>query len=584
MSTPYTSRPIRVTIIGAGFHLSSHARFTIFEKSPKPGGTWFENRYPGCACDVPSHLYQYSFKPNTEWSQFYASSSEIQRYLEDVIEEYEFGSFIRYNSLVTHAKWDDDQGIWRTQIAANGSNVTVESEILINAGGILNNPAMPVILGLDTFAGPILHTAAWDDTVALYGKRVAIIGAGASAIQLLPAIQDHVKHADVFIRTPSWISPPVALPVGVEKDHRYSEEEKQRFRDDAAEYLSMRKGLENQFNRMFGAFKRDGSEQAALRARFEGRMKSLIKDENLQKKLIPSFEAGCRRINPGEEYLLALQEENVSPIFDPIREIVPDGVVMQDGKIHEADILIAATGFNTSFRPRFPIIGLDGVNLQDLWESNPVSYFGIAVSGFPNYLMFLGPNTPISNGSLMGPLEATSDYITRLLLKLTRQSAKSFNIHPTVQADFDTHTQSYMQEMVWSGPCRSWFKNNVTGKVTALWPGSSLHYMQILAEDRWEDYEWVYGERWNRFKYFNQGFSWIERAGQDMLGVEMSRLRGASTVADPNSDLSFYLENRDAVPLSSGRREKDEGEVVRRQEVQEVQEVQEGEVLERART
>ena len=153
---------------------------------------------------------------------------------------------------------------------------------------------------------------------------------------------------------------------------------------------------------MFGAFKRDGSEQVALRARFEGRMKFLIQDEELQKKLIPSFEAGCRRINPGEDYLLALQEANVSPIFYPIREIVPHGVVTRDGEIHEVDILIAATGFNTSFRPRFPIIGLDGANLQDLWGKNPISYFGIAVSGFPNYLMFLGPNTPISNGSLMG--------------------------------------------------------------------------------------------------------------------------------------------------------------------------------------
>ncbi|KAL4969944.1 flavin-containing monooxygenase [Aspergillus stella-maris] len=509
----------------------------------------------------------------------YASSSEIQQYLEDVIEEYELGQSIRYNSLVTHAEWDDNRGIWRAQINQNenGTTSTVESEILINAGGILNNPAMPTIPGLDTFAGSILHTAAWDDIVDLSGKRVAIIGAGASAIQLLPAIQKDVKHADVYIRTPSWISPPVALPPGVEKDHRYSEEEKQQFRDDPAGYLSMRKGLEDQFNGMFGAFKRDGSEQAALRARFEGRMKSLIRDENLQKELIPSFEAGCRRINPGEEYLLALQEENVSPIFDPIQEIVPHGVMTKDGDVHEADILIAATGFNTSFRPRFPIIGLDGVNLQNIWETNPVSYFGIAVSGFPNYLMFLGPNTPISNGSLMGPLEATSDYMTRLLLKLTRQSAKSFNIHPTVQTEFDTHTQSYMQDMVWTGPCRSWFKNNTTGKVTALWPGSSLHYMQVLAEDRWEDYEWVYHKGENRFKYFREGFSWIERTRQDGLGMEISRLRGASTVPDPSSDLSFYLDNGDVVPLLSGWREKDEGEVVRRQDVQE------GEVLERAR-
>ncbi|KAL4948475.1 hypothetical protein BDW69DRAFT_203512 [Aspergillus filifer] len=574
MSTPYTPRAVRITIIGAGYHLSSNATFTIYEKSPKPGGTWFENRYPGCACDVPSHLYQFSFKPNTEWSAFYASSSEIQGYLEAVIEEYELGQYIRYNSLVTHAEWDAGRGIWTTQVNENDTATTVESEILINAGGILNNPAMPDIPGLETFAGPILHTATWDDTVNLPGKRVAIIGAGASAIQLLPAVHKEVKHADVYIRTPSWISPPVALPLDVKKDRLYSEEEKQRFRDDPDGYLDMRKGLEDQFNRIFGAFKRDGSEQAALRARFEERMKSLIKDEELQKKLIPSFEAGCRRINPGEEYLLALQEENVSPIFDPIQEIVPGGVMTNDGEVHEADILIAATGFNTSFRPRFPIFGLDGVNLQDLWGNNPVSYFGIAVSGFPNYLMFLGPNTPISNGSLMGPLEATSDYITRLLLKISRQSARSFNIRPQVQSDFDAHTQSYMQNMVWTGPCRSWFKNNVTGKVTALWPGSSLHYMQTLAEDRWEDYDWVYEER-NRFGYFGEGLSCIERPEQDTFGLEWNRLREASTVPSASSDLSFYLENTDSVPLSW--RGYDEERVIQKQEAHET------EALERAK-
>ncbi|KAL4937859.1 hypothetical protein BDV06DRAFT_226566 [Aspergillus oleicola] len=437
MSTPYNRRRIRVTIIGAGIsgiliaikllkHLPSHATFTIYEKSPKPGGTWFENRY--------------------------ASSTEIQNYLESVIRDYKLDQVIQYNSQVIHAKWDTHRGTWTTQVAHETDRTdritkTIESEILINAGGILNNPVMPDIPGLDTFAGPILHTAAWDDTIDLAGKRVAVIGAGASAIQLLPAIQNKVSHADVYIRTPSWISPPVALPQGVDKGHLYSEEEKEVFRADLQLYLEMRKGLEDQFNGMFGAFRRDGSEQTALRARFEGRMKSLIKNEKLQKRLIPTFEVGCRRINPGEEYLLALQEDNVRPIFDPIREILPSGMITKDGEIHEADILITATGFDTSFRPRFPTIGLDGVDLQDLWETNPVSYFGIAVSG---------------------PLEATSDYISRLLLKFARQFAKSFNIHSTVQSDFDAHTKSYMQDTVWTGTCRSWFKNNVTGKVTAL--------------------------------------------------------------------------------------------------------------------
>ncbi|KAL2860156.1 FAD/NAD(P)-binding domain-containing protein [Aspergillus pseudodeflectus] len=555
-----TNQRLRVTIIGAGVsgilmaiklqqYLPNHTTFHIYEKSPEIGGTWFENRYPGCACDVPSHLYQYSFAPNTDWSRFYATSREIQSYLESVVRQYNLTPHISFNSLVTHASWSGSRGLWTIEVSSHG---TVESEILINAGGILNNLQMPDIPGLDTFRGPQLHTAAWDDSVDLTGKRVAIIGAGASAVQVVPEVRKIAKHVDVYIRTPSWISPPVALPAGVEKGHIYSEEEKKSFRVDGKGYRSMRKGLEDQFNSMFGAFTKGSVEQQDLRGRFEGRMKALIKAEALQKKLIPSFEAGCRRINPGEEYLIALQEENVRPVFERIERIDSDGVVLGNGVKHEADVLIAATGFNTSFRPRFPILGTGGVNLQDLWEEDPTSYCGIAVSGFPNYLMFLGPNTPISNGSLMGPLEATSDYITRLLRKTIRQRVKSFDIRADVQADFNKHTQALMQNMVWTGTCRSWFKNSKSGKITALWPGSSLHYMQTLAEDRWEDYNWEF--QGSRFDYLGRGFSWIEDPAGDVLGREESEKWRMSTVPNKESDLSYYLV--DAVPLAKKRDEK----------------------------
>ncbi|KAL4816188.1 hypothetical protein BDW67DRAFT_185013 [Aspergillus spinulosporus] len=556
MTDTQPSNRLRVTIIGAGVsgilmgvkilqqkHLSRHVDFHIYEKSPEVGGTWFENRYPGCACDVPSHLYQYSFAPNTDWSRFYATSSEIQSYLKAVVQRYNLNPHISLNSRVEHALWDQERGIWRVDIANHG---TIETQILINAGGILNNPQIPSIPGLDTFRGPILHTAAWDHTVDIAGKRAAIIGAGASAVQLLPEMQKLADHVDIYIRTPSWISPPVALPEGVEKDHIYTEAEKQSFRSDKEAYLAMRKALEDQFNMMFGAFVKGSPEQQSLRARFEGRMKELIRDKALQEKLIPRFEAGCRRVNPGEEYLIALQQDNVRPVFGPIREIVSDGVVLEDGSMNPAEILIAATGFNTSFRPRFPIIGADGVNLQDLWETNPVSYFGLTVAGFPNYLMFLGPNTPISNGSLMGPLEATADYITRLLRKTVRQQIQSFSVRPDAQAEFDAHTQSYMLNMVWTGTCRSWYKNNTTGKITALWPGSSLHYMQTLAEDRWEDFDFAY--RGNRFAYWGNGLSWIESQETDCLGKEERRAREASTVPKVGGDLSYYVVDGEALP------------------------------------
>lgn len=318
-------------------------------------------------------------------------------------QHFDLKRFIRFNTKVVNAKWSEDSSTWAIGVD-DGS--TLESEILVNAGGILNNPQMPAIDGLDAFAGPLLHTAAWDPSVDLRGKRIGVIGAGASAVQLLPHIQPVAGRVTAFIRTPSWISPPVALPEADRPSYAYAEEERLAFRSDDDRYLRDRKRLESQFNGMFDAFFKASPQQRDLRARFEGRMRSLIRDKSLQERLIPGFEAGCRRINPGEQYLLTLQEPNVEPVFDGIERITPGSVVVAGGAEYPVDVLVAATGFNTTFRPRFPILGRGGINLQDLWAESPTSYMGTGVSGFPNYMIFLGPNTPISNGSLMGKREA----------------------------------------------------------------------------------------------------------------------------------------------------------------------------------
>ncbi|KXH25723.1 hypothetical protein CSAL01_04915 [Colletotrichum salicis] len=568
---------LRVTIIGAGVsgismayklqkHLKDYVEIQILEKSPELGGTWFENRYPGCACDVPSHCYQFSFAPNPDWSRFYASSQEIQAYLDGVARHFDLRKFIKFNTVVTKAEWSEDSGTWSVE-TADGS--TFVSEILVNASGILNNFQMPNIEGFENFAGPVLHTANWDSSVGISGRRVGVIGAGASSVQLLPEIQTEASKINIFIRTPSWISPPCALPEANRPGHTYGTDEKKVFRDDEREYLETRKGLESQFNGMFQAFFKANPEQRDIRQRFETRMRSLIQDKALQDQLVPKFEAGCRRINPGERYLLTLQEPNVEPVFDGIERITSSGIVA-GGVEYPADILIAATGFNTSFRPRFPILGRNGVNLQDLWADEPTSYYGTGVSGFPNYMVFLGPNTPISNGSLMGPIEATGDYFVRILSKVVRQRVKSFDVRPEAQRDFDKHTQEFMKHMVWTGTCRSWFKKGITGKVSALWPGSSLHYMQCLAEGRWEDYEWRYDRE--RYSYWREGFSWIEQPERDPLGIEQREYATSmTTIANRSSDLSFYLQKAESLPpgavafVPQAREQKQyvEGEVIK---------------------
>lgn len=338
----------------------------------------------------------------------YASSHEINSYLKGVAAHFELEQFIRYNSSVVSAEWSDKTSTWTVQIE-NGP--TVEAEILVNASGILNNPQMPDIDGLSTFSGPLLHTAHWDSSVDLRNKKIGVIGSGASSIQLLPKIQPVADKIQVYIRTPSWICPPVALPDGATASCEYEERDKEQFRWNDETYLTTRKAMEDKFNGMFRTFLKDSPEQKDIRSEFQARMKSLIDDKKLQDHLIPSFEVGCRRINPGEDFLIALQKPNVEPVFHGIEKVVPEGIIA-GGVLYPADVLVAATGFNTTFRPRFPIIGRNKANLQDVWSENPDSYMGTGVAGFPNYLIFLGPNTPISNGSLMGKTQLARELRT----------------------------------------------------------------------------------------------------------------------------------------------------------------------------
>lgn len=330
--------------------------------------------------------------------------------MKKVCNSFSLERYIHLNSPVVAAKWHEDQGQWKIQVAGAKAG-EYSAEILVNAGGILSHYKMPEIEGISDFSKTIMHSAAWDDQVDLTDKRVAIIGAGASAVQILPAIQTICRSIHIYIRTPSWISPPVGLPTErAVSNPLYSDEEKRRFREDAEYSLSARKAMEAAFNGMFAAFIKDDPAQMEMRKGYEKYMRGLLQDPELQSKLIPPFEAGCRRINPSAPYLLALQKANVHPVVDPIRRITSEGILTSSQqangevieKVDEVDVLVAATGFDTSFRPRFPIIGRDGVDLKDLWAENPISYMGTGVAGFPNYLIFLGPNTPISNGGLIG--------------------------------------------------------------------------------------------------------------------------------------------------------------------------------------
>lgn len=456
----------------------------------------------------------------------YASSKEIKSYLKAVSFHYNIDKNISFNSKVSGAKWDEDRAVWTVAIADKG---TFECDILFNAGGILNNISQPKIKNLRSFKGPVLHTANWDENISLTGRRVAMIGAGASAFQCLPAILPSVDHVDIYIRTPSWISPPAGGLLHEGRNHTYTAKEKARFDKDPKYSAETRKEIETIFNSQFKAFIRDSNEQHLVKAQIEKYMRDWIPSPEMQEKLIPSFEVGCRRISPGEAYLEALQSPKVNAVFDAIDEVTEDGVTAL-GVHRPADLLVTATGFDTSFRPRFPILGQDA-NLVDLWKDIPISYFGVAVAGFPNYLTFLGPNSPAANGSVTGVLEATAEFFTALVKKVLQEGVRSFSVRREAQAEFDIYTQEVMQNMVWTGSCSSWYKSP-SGRITALWPGSSLHYRQILASRRWEDFTWQY--HGNRYEYFGQGLAKVEKSSNES-----------------ERDLAYYIEPANNLPLEA---------------------------------
>lgn len=469
----------------------------------------------------------------------YVSSSEIQTYLKAVVLHYGLDTFIQYNSKVECAVWDEHRSQWSITVEGKG---LFECDVLINAGGILNNAKFPDLKGLDSFKGQLAHTAAWDPNIDGMNKRVAIVGAGASAIQTLPEMQSVASQVDIYIRTPSWITGPAGAKFHGDQNHVYTEEEKVQFRDDPEYSLRIRKEMEASFNCMYRSFFKGSNEQREWRTKLDDHMRKLIHSKHLQQKLIPSFEVGCRRTSPGERYLAALQKHNVEPVFTPIQEVTPSGIRDCNGIERPVDIIIAATGFDTSFRPRFPIVGRNGVDLRDLWKTDPISYCGLAVSGFPNYLIFLGPNTPIANGSLIGALEATADFFIRLLRKIIAQRVKSFDIRPDVQSDFNMYTQDFMLRMVWTGSCHSWFKNS-DEKVTAVWPGSGLHYREFLESDRWEDWDWRYTN--NRFRYWGLGLSSVETSDDKYM----------------EKDLSYYIQSYPNLPKEALERVSHENQI-----------------------
>ncbi|KAH1294934.1 hypothetical protein KXV95_006656 [Aspergillus fumigatus] len=506
------ARPLRVVIIGSGISgIIASIRFRqripnvdlcVYEKNEDIGGTWLENRYPGCACDIPAHTYQATFEPNKEWSTFYAAAPEIHAYWKRVAEKYGCMKYIKLKQAVVEAVWDDSKSKWQLKVQDIQTDTvyTDECNILISATGALNSWKWPDIPGLHDFKGKLQHSARWDENYDYTGKRAAVIGNGSSGIQIVPGMLPKVAHIDHYIRGRTWLSPTFARQHvdkrgGAELENfSFTPEEIETFKKDHSAYQRFRKEIELELQSVHGVTLLGTPEQIGAREVFLQNMKRrLSRKPEMCEDLIPSFPPVCRRLTPGPGYLEALTDDKVDVITSKIVKVDAEGIITADGQHHPTDVLVCATGFDTTFNPRFPVIGRNGVTLANRWQKTPETYLSLAVDGFPNYFICLGPNAALGEGNLLLLIEKEIDYFTLCVQKMQRDNIRAMSVKKEAVEMFTRYCDQYFSRTVFSEKCRSWYKGGTEdGRVIALWPGSSLHSMKALAHPRWEDYTYDY--------------------------------------------------------------------------------------------
>ncbi|KAG7293464.1 hypothetical protein NEMBOFW57_003515 [Staphylotrichum longicolle] len=515
-------RPIKVIVIGAGISGIAFAykaqflkdvEYVIYEKNPDVGGTWFESRYPGCSCDIPAHSYSYPWVGNPEWSKVYVGAEEIWDFYRKRAVEYGLYDRAKFNHRVVSAEWSESSGKWTVKVedTASGQILEDSAEVVINCAGVLNRWKWPDIHGLHTFGGKLVHTGNYPQDLDLTGKRVAVIGAGSSAIQVVPTIQPIVKSLVNFARSPTWIAPQFVgrlAPDG--RATTYTEEQKERFRNDPEYLKQYRREVDHELNGRFPNFYKGSPAQKASREIIEKSMRERLSkmDPALREKLIPDFDVGCRRVTPGEGYLEALQEDNVEIVRTGIQEVTSAGVVTRDGTTYEVDVIIAATGYDTTYVPAFELVGRNGVDLGKRWAvTGAEAYFTCAVPDMPNYFMVVGPNTPISNGSLMPSIEAQLDFALSFVDKIQCQGVKSVVVSSQANTEFNDYKDAVMELLTFSGNCNSWYKGGTsTGRIVGPWPGSVNHFLESIRNPRLQDFEFTYASS-NRFAYLGNGLT-----------------------------------------------------------------------------
>ncbi len=493
---------VRVAVIGSGFGgLGAAVRlrregitdFVVLERADSVGGTWRDNNYPGCACDVPSHLYSFSFAPNPDWPRTFSGQPAIREYLEHVADTFGLRRHIRLNHEVRMMRWDADGMRW--EIETSGGDLT--ADVVVSATGPLSDPKMPEIPGLAGFPGKVFHSARWDHDYELRGKRVAMIGTGASAIQIVPAIAPEVERLTLFQRTPPWVMP--------RTDRAITSVERWLHRQLPFTRAARRGLLWGIRELQVSAFTKRPNQLGLIESLAKANMGRSIKDPELRAKLTPSYRIGCKRILLSSEYYPALARPNVDLVASGLKEIRGSVLVAADGTETEADAIVFGTGFHVTDMPIADrVVGVDGKTLAEVWKDGMQSLRGATAAGFPNWMTIIGPNTGLGNSSMILMIESQLNYMADYMRQLALLGGSgaggkvALAARPSAVNAWNRQVQARMERTVWNtGGCTSWYLD-AQGRNTTVWPGTTGEFRRETLGVDLREYEVVRGRERER--------------------------------------------------------------------------------------
>ncbi|HEY8769687.1 MAG TPA: NAD(P)/FAD-dependent oxidoreductase [Thermoleophilaceae bacterium] len=474
-----------VAIVGSGFSGMGMAiklkqegtrDFVVLERADDVGGTWHYNTYPGCACDVPSHLYSFSFAPNPRWTETYSKQPEIRAYLQRVADDFGLRPHVRFGHTVETAAWNEQEKLWEIQTDKG----TMRARVLVAGMGPLAEPKVPELPGLEDFEGAVFHSARWDHDWDPKGKRVASIGTGASAIQYVPELQPDVEQLHVFQRTPPWVFPHNNRPVKDWERRLYS-------RSKLAQRLMRGSIYSGREVAVLGFVKNPKLMRVAERMA-KRHMRSQISDPDLLAKVKPDYTIGCKRILPSNKWYPALGEPNVELVTSGVKEVKRNSVVDEDGVEREVDAIVFGTGFAVTDMPvAKQVRGRDGRTLDELWQGSPRAHLGLTVAGYPNFFLLLGPNTGLGHNSMVYMIESQLAHVMEALRAMDKSGADTIEVRQDVLDGYNAAIEEQLEGTVWNTGCKSWYLD-ANGRNSTLWPDWTWRFRRRAAEFKLSEY------------------------------------------------------------------------------------------------